>query len=365
MSAYLVTYALCIATLAMARRYRKINTLYVFFISLSLGGLSLLAGLRADTIGTDLLYYVKRFFIYGQNANSFSDIVALATTNNSEVGYWIWTVLIGKLIPDLHVFLFLTELLIVVLVYKSIQLYEHKLSIVLSMTLFLLLFYNMSFNYVRQFMAMTIVLYSVSYLRKNEDWKVMLLGGVAVLFHNSAVICVIFYAFYFLGKSKTLMKYKMFLFSITVILALFFEKILAFFITHTSFIPNKYVNYFINDTTMSGISFTSVILLVVPVFAIYIYARINSKAKEIGSLDFILLLSMVFNCISTGMFGRMTLYFDIFTYIIIVPCYIRTFNIKAKWVLGGYLLVSITIYWFWYYIIQNYSETFPYQFFWA
>lgn len=335
---------------------------------ISVAGLILpcvLAGLRADVVGTDVLWYVKRFFDYSLQVDSLNELILLSQNTDSEIGYWIWTYIIAKITRDFHWFLFFTEFFIMIFVYKGIKLFEAEFKSVMPILFFFLIFYNMSYNIVRQSMAMSIVFYSVCLLWKTGYKRSMLLILVALFFHRSAVIGLVMYAFYYMGRNKIIMRYQLVFFILIILFAISYKRLLEFFVTHTVFLPQKYIMHFLDQqANMTGFSIVRVILFVMPMLIVLLLAKKMQKELEINSMGFIALLSIVLNCLNTGSFGRVVYYFDFFTILIFMPLYLKRSVINSKFV-RTYVLVSFTAYWYWFYIIMNYCETYPYIVYWS
>lgn len=75
---------------------------------------SLLAGMRASSIGTDVKVYGKRFYLLAANSDSLFQLMKYLTITgeSSDIGFHILNFVLTRLFPSYHVGLFVYEALI-------------------------------------------------------------------------------------------------------------------------------------------------------------------------------------------------------------------------------------------------------------
>lgn len=142
--------------------------------------LSLMAGLRAYSVGIDTANYVRDFelimsgtirYVYGLE-KSFMLIcrIILFICGNASFA--------------LFVFALITNMLIIYRMWELRDIMDTSIAILLYYTVF----YFYSFNIVRQMCAVAIVFFATRYLRKQQYFRYVLLVLLATLFHTSAII---------------------------------------------------------------------------------------------------------------------------------------------------------------------------------
>lgn len=184
-------------------------------------------------------------------------------------------------------------------------------------------FYSMM-NQERQFLALSIVAYSLYYLiNKKDKLKFIILILIAMTFHYSSIVCLLLLLPNYISKFK----YKKILFSICIlflfIIILNLEKILY----GTSY--GRYFNsYYDNQLQISVILNTFVRLFIsIPIY--YFYRKYKMKFKKCEVLFHMFFFMMFFQICSlaSSVFGRLTTYFFA-AIIFIIPIIID--NIKFK-----------------------------------
>lgn len=187
---YLITYAVYLSLisivliLAAISRYKKRrnNQIYSKFITTNIDGYSLLAiliisiivGFRYD-VGADWYSYVSYF--KGQKS-----------INHMEIGYKFLNSSINDFGGNFTHLFFIVSFCSWVFIYKSIPVRLLPIGILFYFTDHQ---FFMSMNVIRQFLAISIVLYSYKYLL-NEKYKFVLFILLASLFHRSALLMLPF-----------------------------------------------------------------------------------------------------------------------------------------------------------------------------
>ena len=117
---------------------------------------------------------------------------------------------------------------------------KDKISMYYILWYFLLIYYGMSYNIVRQTLAMCIVMFAIHYYIENKVKKYMILVTVAALFHTSALIMIPIYFLKFID-AKRFRKILRGLFLTIIVLFPFYYKIaIQFMMRYLKF----YLGYF-------------------------------------------------------------------------------------------------------------------------
>lgn len=150
---------------------KKLNA--KLFALLSFLPLTFIMAVRYN-VGTDFRNY-QRIYIYNESV--------------SEVGLsWLNSILHN--ISDDPQFFFIVSSIIICVGYY-IAIYRESVSFAYSILLFVIVKdYFISMNAVRQYIALSVVLFSIPYIKNKDYIKSLLLVIVAMLFHRSAIIIV-------------------------------------------------------------------------------------------------------------------------------------------------------------------------------
>ena len=206
---YIITFISSCVFLGLSEksRSRYIKKLLVF-IAILLP--CILAGMRADTIGTDVKVYVEPLYNAAKQSTSFSSymnqrwyvIWRYMYVSKFEIGFTTLVYLIVKFGGSLGTVLFFIHALIVAPIYFGLKRMDKKYPIWLGMLVFYLMFYNTSLNMMRQWIAMAILFWGLSYLLTNKKKKYFIVVIVACLFHTSALMGFAIYFLYVYSQRK-------------------------------------------------------------------------------------------------------------------------------------------------------------------
>lgn len=155
---------------------------------------SLLAGFRNSGIGTDTLVYVDKIWYNMLHINSFIEFINAYYNGifdeSSEFIYLLINWGTSKLGNDVQWIYFTTNLCVILPIYCAIYDHRKKGPMWLSMTIFLLLYYNSSLNLVRQSIALALCVYSYKYLEQGQ-WFKALIGSVIIMnTHNTGIFYI-------------------------------------------------------------------------------------------------------------------------------------------------------------------------------
>ena len=164
----------------------------------------ILAGLRADTIGSDVQGYVKPLFDAACTSNSFLQYQNMEWmgewryiyVHEFEIGFTLVVYIIAKIFKNINILLFIIEILIIAPFYKGLSYFKKELPMWLCMIIFYLMSYNITLNMIRQWIAMALLFYGFKYIIKRNIYKFIFIVLVAMSFHNTAIIGMIFYFLY-------------------------------------------------------------------------------------------------------------------------------------------------------------------------
>ncbi len=185
MQTYLVYIGVLILAFCFAKTAevtKKVPYVYVTFLTLAL-----VSGLRGVTVGLDTPGYIEAF----QNIAAGRLDLAYGLEWSFRYICYALTFIVKE--PQLILLLFalISNGLIV---WRLWELREY-ISFSASVAAYYVMFYMMSLNLMRQFIAMSIVFYATRYLFRGKNIRFLIFVVVAALFHQSALISILFIYF--------------------------------------------------------------------------------------------------------------------------------------------------------------------------
>lgn len=182
------TYIIYVLTVLIAvglahRADKKDKKKYIMFAALVL---TLVAGLRAVTVGIDTPQYTKYFgliaegklnLVYGlEDSFVFICSLLLKIWNNPSFLFMIFALITNFLIM------------------RRFWDFRGQISLGWAVAVYCGMFYFMTFNIMRQFVAVALIFYGTRYISQRKYFKFLLFVAVAFLFHKSAILGVLFLA---------------------------------------------------------------------------------------------------------------------------------------------------------------------------
>lgn len=313
-------------------KYGLVSTWRVFFAT---APLVIISGFRVtfiDTTAYRLMYRASRenmeyvlsqtdkgFFIYMYILNFIS--------NNSQFLMFVSTVLVTYFIVD------------TILKFSS----DPKMSLFLYVATGS---YAISMNGLRQFMAISLLFYTLRYIKREEKVKTVLCAIIATSFHFSAILFVLSYR---ILKMKAFTRRNLFVVA-TVFFAIYistsYSPLLMTLLGGTHY--DVYITDFLSGK--SGAGFIRVIVEAVPVL-LACYCYFKSKKIQFNNK----LLSFYINCsminliayivsLQAWIFARIGLYFQIYN-ILMIPLLLDSFfNVKERVFLKYIVYLLYTVY---------------------
>lgn len=154
-----------------------------------------LAGIRADTVGTDVSVYLEPMVENVRNALNFRDYMlsswqqgwVVRGVADIEIGFSFLVYFIIKLFNSIYVLQFVVQLLTIWPIYFGLREKNEK-NLWLGMLVYFCMFYNNSLNIMRQSISIAFVFLAFQYLFNEKRKEFIIFLVVACLFHNSAVL---------------------------------------------------------------------------------------------------------------------------------------------------------------------------------
>lgn len=360
---YLLMFFLALLPFAVFCALKQIGFKWVatLFEIISSVVLSVFAGIRDLTVGTDVTFYMEPSFKFATLYPSFS---MYWKSYHFEFLYALLSYYISKFTGNVNLFFFILMLITSLFVFFSINDEFYDTKPIFAFLLFFFGFYNLSLNYSRQMIAVAILLYLYKYLKNGKYLKYFIGVIIAFLFHRTALIGLLIFVLYHvfrLRKNNRIIFNTIFV-GIFLFFLILYNKILSFAINH-GLIDAKYIVHIASglDIHLTSIVFHLVLIALTAVF-IY-YARLNDEEKsfffEIIVLDFCLFLISLISDTA----NRIELYTFVYMSVTVLPHCIKKLELSKISILFWEIMIGImyVVYWYITIILQNVGQTYPYR----
>ena len=313
-------------------------------------GLIIVAAIRDYGVGTDTLSYYFSF------SGKELDEAVYRSQKGEYLFYFIGDFCQKYLNFDWYMFI------IYGLSYSCIGWAVNKASANKMLSLFMLIalnFFTGSFNLMRQFICMSIMLMAACFLDRNRDKKglfVFLLLFVASYFiHHSVILCLLFLPFFFLRVSHIIWYA---IISISFVLGVIFSSYLSGLFSFLGNIAGGYENYvgMVGDEGSRNI-FSNLGLNLVALSTVFLYNRqdnINSIYVKLFAV------AVIFqNLFGWGYFSRVAEYFALFQIITIPIAFEKEKTIRYKYLY--FALILVYCFTKFYLMVPNTNQVVPYR----
>lgn len=361
---YILCFSIVILFTYLLEKNRKEKNVKIFeyiYITIIVVVITLFAGFRDETVGTDVHVYAEPVL----NAVNNYGFEFAYNTANVEFLFVVLAQIASWIDGDLNTFLIIIQFIMTIFVMVAILNEKvKKKSIILYILTYLTMFYGIGFNLMRQSIAMTIILYSFKFVKEEKLIKYCIFILLASLFHSTAIFMIILYPLWKLLNNKDSVIIKTFVLIGIVGVIAFIPKILTLLI-EINLLPLKFERY-VEDINNSTINIQFLLTGVKLIFlAICFIICKYSKDRKVDSFCFFLLLMdiILFQLGALAPFiERISYYFGIVGYMEIIPKSISVvkqdkFNIGAMYMGVSCLLL---IYFYISFVYLKISSIIPY-----
>lgn len=342
---------------------KKNKILMYFFLSVSAIVPCILAGLRADSVGIDVTWYVTPNFERASLSTSMSSFIM---NENVEILYSVVVYISSLIFNNAGGLLLILQSLVIIPVYIVIYKNREDISMWKMGFIYYFLIYNYSFSLMRQCIAGAFLLLALQLLIEGKKRRGYLSCLVAFLFHNTSIFIIILILalteFKIMQKSRKLQTIFIVVFGALVINI---NKIVPLLCTYGILDP-KYLTRMIDRTVVGGGYFKIIYAILGATISIYILTKNKNVNLKKYNVYHVLAIIAVFFSI-TGSFvseyiSRISYYFY-FLYIVSIPLFWR--QVKGKHYFDQVILILVFILvlmYFWGIIFLKYNsfEVFPY-----
>lgn len=312
-------------------------------------------------VGTDFFNYINIFSYVNQVPLSLS---LTNYTYSNEPLFILLNKFSGIIFQNYKGILFLSSFTIYFLITKTLMFFEKDVSLSFGLFISYMFHFSMGLNVIRQMIAAAIVFYSLIYIYKKNFLKYIFTILIATMFHNSAIVCLIFYLFTDWSKKINGKNIKNMILVFYTILIIFSPFIIFISLNLVTEIPifSQY-KIFISSSFDLGLGALFIVLLyLLP--TIFYKNNIFDLNVRYEAFYYLALLNIPFRYLSyfSGIGSRLTMYSEIILYISI-PLTISSIKQKNdRIIIAIYFIVVIGLRYVQQVVLLNSGETYPYIF---
>lgn len=337
------------------------HTFWYFAIAVLV--VSVLAGIRDFSIGTDIGAYGHWSFIGALNSKNLINYIR--SNNGIEYLYSTFVFVVTRFFTNEHWLYFFTGLLMYgVYMVSAVRMHKYC-SITITWLMYLFLMYGDSLNAMRQMIAMSFMALSFSYAYQGKIKEYIIFTFVAASFHITALIGVlILFIFKFCEKGKY--RTKAFFIFVSATVAVFFHKPIIRTLVELGILKSKFLKYAV--TTGSSFSLNPILIRLPYLLLVLIYRKrfVKNKYEEKTNhfWDVIILLMIIELLIAETRNVNVTLV-RIAYFFTIFRCFAigRLINVstrKNRQILEVVLLLLLVVTFVYQAIIQGNNEIYPF-----
>lgn len=381
----MIVYILCFITslllFSIASKVKKQQKILIIAIALIIP--CALAASRDDTIGTDVQVYLRPIYEAAEQSLDFGDYLGRSwfhiykynKISDYEFGFVFVVYIVTKIFHTIASVKFVIEFLVLYPIYIAFKKYCDEVPTWMGMGTFYLLFYNQSFNLMRQYIAVAFLFLGIiGYLKKADTKHYVLFQIFSLLFHRSAMVGIpIFIIARYLKNSDmqyrsnvplveenkyTDNKGKVFFLSMVGIGILLTFGVVSKVLSLLGL--GRYIGY-----VDGGLTFMpNQIIIRLPIISMCFW-KWNKLVYKYSNTDFLvtmLIYTMVFaQFAGASTFGaRIAVYFAVFQ-VLLIPQILCSNFLKSRinicnMLLGGYLI----FYWYYFYVLLGIDATIPF-----
>ena len=356
---YLITFLISIIFFGISDYYslKEKNIKCLVFIIIGIIPLCILACLRDTSIGVDVSFYALPTYIKAKNIQ----MTKFLSLFEKEPLYYLMVYICANYFKSFSSLLFFNEALILLPLGIAIYKYRKKLNISLAMFIYMFVFYNASFCYMRQYIACSFIVLATYYLLNKENRKFIILFVIATGFHSSSIISMIL-VFLCCKCFKT--RRQKIVFFVVVCISLVCYSYIMPLIIDAGLLKEEYYTRFLGTIEVSS-NYAELLLyicMITPFFMMR-YDDYKDVKNEYILVAMLMILFIVASAVLSKYLYRFSMYFRYFI-VLLLPIsmhglFKKTSNRK---IISLYAMSVAIVHFIWFVTIINTEKTYPYLF---
>lgn len=361
---YIVTFILSSMIFYFAQSVKAKSCILFWGLSiLSVSLLSLLAGVRDITVGTDVLFYEVGTFSICRYVNSVFDFILYR--QDMELFFVVINYLSALISDSIVLPLFLIHFIPFFIFFVTAERYSDFIPLWILMISYIFLFFNPTLNLMRQGIAISFMCYVFKFVEQRRLKALLLSAGIAFFIHRSSlVVSFVFLYLYLVSLLSEKTQIKFLIVSILGLVGVFF--VFGHLIETLAQIESmaKYAAYGTNSSFKSGINTLGLSIRFLFVFLVVFFRKSNGLSISQNNILLILLAVDVF-CLFLGLYtyftSRLAMYFMAIElpYIFMLLKGVNVSNRSSK-LFQLSLVFVFAFYFYWINIHKGENATYPY-----
>lgn len=334
-----------------------------FFAIMGIITISLLAGARAPSIGRDINIYVTYAF---NRINNYDSIMQVFQNHSLEIGYELLIYLCTRISSNVHFLHFVSSIIITSGFYSFVKYFanDNKYSIYYGMMTYSLIYFNTSLNIVRQFIALSIFLFSIKYLFQKKHLKFLIFVLLATQFHKSAILGIAILVLYRILNTKKPKTSKIVISIALTSFGLLFLDNITMQLLNMGIFSSKYMGYF-SEAGNSSIFMQVLSRLPILLLGLFFYKKLIKHNLKNQIIYCFLIIDCILGSMSVviGNGSRLSLYFGVWQCVFIPELLLvmkENASRKDRLVLSLFIHFYLFAYWGYCVVYRNFGSTFPY-----
>lgn len=357
MSAYIITFTISTLLFYAASTLGDAKQRW-FVLFLAILPVAVVAGVRDDCIGTDVMVYGKDCFLDVYQSRWYSEI-DLYWMIRMEPGYLLLNYLVSRFTDSYNVFFGILMALQMFFVMKTLLVFKNRMPVWIALVVYYLSYYNISLNQMRQSLACAIVLYACTFAYKRKLLPFLMTVAFACAFHVSAFVAFAIYPLFILFRNTRSYKLMWSMVAMGVVASLLVQKSIDVVLAALGL--NAVFAHYFKDSTHGF--FVTKFLISLPIPMLFFIYRKKFFRKETVYLAFSLVV-MVVSTQARELIGndaeRIMTYFLI-TQIFALPFICAHLSKVKQRVVGIFGIAYYFAYWYYMFIYNGFQETYPYS----
>lgn len=304
---YIVVFFIAIIATYNAQRSKPNGLLFCVHSIFAIVPLVLLAAFRDYNVGSDTANYMYLF----ENAveNKASIIRYIYLHSSYEIGFLIYNFIIAQFADTVVSYYIITYGIIITVAYASAFKLRKFISPYIFIFIYVLIFYSESLNGMRQYIAISFILYAVANLLTGRRIKYVIWTLFACLFHTSAIISLTIGGTYWLLQKYPLHNHK-FLYML-ICLAVLIVAVGMDRFANMGWLPvfEKKLENHLTNTSSGGIS-NSHIVVCLCTLIVLLFSYKRTPLCDLMVLTTIYVLIFYISPNMNAILYRLTLYFN-------------------------------------------------------
>ena len=341
---------------------------FITFSIVSIAVTVTLAGLRDYSIGVDTMNYLQMDLYWegAVTARSLGEYLRnYFAGGGKEPLFALFMGVIAQTTGSYRAFLFLSQVFLIGCVYTGAYRLKEHADPVLTLLLFYLLYYNYTFNAIRQYMSLAVLFAATRDMEERRTLRYLIYVVIAALIHNTSILGAALPILFMMTNDTRRLK-KVSLTRRLILCGLMVGAVYSFdpiarMLIRFGVLSSKYLVYLNSQSNASFLASRLFLLLEMCVLVVFIRPfRKNNKSADyyfFCSIAFLLLFQLS-TAIRTG--ARIARFFSLPN--------ITTLGMLGRCVKGNKRIVVtagivfvVLVYWLYTYAITNYSHTYPYR----